>query len=64
MEVWGPQHEGAIVRELTKMHEQVMRDSLQNILTEVTVSRSAKIAYKTAYTHHIDLRITHVESIP
>jgi 16S rRNA (cytidine1402-2'-O)-methyltransferase len=35
-EVWGNQHEGAIVRELTKLHEQVMRDSLQNILAEVT----------------------------
>lgn len=41
-EVWGNQHEGAIVRELTKLHEQVMRDSLQNILAEVTVSTSVQ----------------------
>jgi len=35
IQAWGPKHEAVIARELTKMHEQVMRNNLENLLEDV-----------------------------
>jgi 16S rRNA C1402 (ribose-2'-O) methylase RsmI len=52
VEVWGPDQEAYLARELTKMHEQAVRGPLSSLLATVTV-HALKLAQLRTFTMNV-----------